>query len=71
MTVKLLTDPHFRFLSLNEAAQARVSLHLSKYHIVGNLMPRLNCHSKRMAIIPSSLEKGPFITEHIRQQVRE
>ena len=32
MIVKLLTD---------EAAEARPSLHLSKYQIVGNLMPRL------------------------------
>ena len=41
MTVKLLTDPHLRFLSLKEAAQARMSLHLSKCQIVGNLMLRL------------------------------
>ena len=35
MSVKLLTEHHL------EAAQARLSLHLSKCHIVGNLMPRL------------------------------
>ena len=38
MTVKLL---YLGFLSLKEAAQARLSLHLSKYHIVGNHMSRL------------------------------
>ena len=33
MSVKLLTERHLEFLSLKEAAQARLSLHLSKYHI--------------------------------------
>ena len=40
-SVKLLTEHHLEFLSLNEGAQAHLSLHLSKYHIVGNPMPRL------------------------------
>ena len=38
MTVKLLTKHHLECLSLIRAAQARLSLHLSKYHIVGNHM---------------------------------
>ena len=38
MIVKLLTENHLEFLSLKEAAEARPSLHLSKCHIVGNLM---------------------------------
>ena len=42
MTVKLLTEHHLEFLSLKEAAQARLSLHLSKCHIVGNHMSWLN-----------------------------
>ena len=41
MSVKLLTDHHLEFLSLKEATQARLSIHLSKCQIVGNLMPRL------------------------------
>ena len=41
ISVKLLTEHHLEFLSLREAAHARLSLHLSKCHIVGNLMPRL------------------------------
>ena len=41
MTVKLLTKHHLEFLSLKEAAEAHPSLHLSKCHIVGTLMPRL------------------------------
>ena len=41
MIVKLLTEHHLEFLSLKEAAQACLSLHLSKCHIVGNHMPRL------------------------------
>ena len=38
MIVKLLTEHHLEFISLKEAAEARPSLHLSKCHIVGNLM---------------------------------
>ena len=41
MTVELLTDHHLMFLSSKEAAQARLSLHLLKCHIVGNHMSRL------------------------------
>ena len=39
MSVKLLTEQHLEFLSLKKAAE----LHLSKKHIVGNHMPRLQC----------------------------
>ena len=35
---KLLAEQHLEFQSLKGAAQARLSLHLSKCHIVGNLM---------------------------------
>ena len=41
-SVQLLTEHHFEILSLNGAAQAPLSLHLSKSHIVGNHMSRLN-----------------------------
>ena len=41
MSVKLLTEHNLECLSLKGAAQARLSLHLSKYHIVGNHMRRL------------------------------
>ena len=34
MSVKLLTEHNFEFLNLKEAAQAHLSLHLSKCHIV-------------------------------------
>ena len=44
MIVKLLTEHHLEFLSLREAAQARLSLHLSKCHIVG-----ITCHSSLIA----------------------
>ena len=37
-TLRLLTEHHLEFLSLKEAALACQSLHLSKYHIVGNHM---------------------------------
>ena len=42
MSVKLLTEHHLEFLSLKEAAQARLCLHLAKCHIVGNHMSLLN-----------------------------
>ena len=38
MIVKLLTEHHLEFLSFKKAAEALLSLHLSKCHIVGNLM---------------------------------
>ena len=42
MTVDLLTEHHFEFISLKGgASQARLSLHLSKCHINGNHMSRL------------------------------
>ena len=43
MSVKLLTEHHLECLRLKEAVQARLSLHLSKCHIVGNHMSRLIC----------------------------
>ena len=43
MSVKLLTDYHLEFLSLKEHAHAHLCLHMSKCHIVGNLMSRLIC----------------------------
>ena len=42
MTVSLLTEHHLEFLSLKEATQTHLSLHMSKCHIVGNHMSRLN-----------------------------
>ena len=41
MSVKLLTGHHVQFLSLKKSSQACLSLHLSKYHIIGNHMSRL------------------------------
>ena len=41
MIVKLLTEHHLEFLNLKKAAQARLSLHLSKCHTDGNHMSRL------------------------------
>ena len=41
MIVKLLTEHHLEFLSLKKAAEARLSLHMSKCHIVGNHMSQL------------------------------
>ena len=42
MIVKLLTDHHLESLSLKKVAQARLSLFMSKCHIVGNHMSHLN-----------------------------
>ena len=41
MSIKLLTEHNLEFLSLKEAAQAPLSLHLSKRDIVGNHVSRL------------------------------
>ena len=42
MIVKLLTEPHLEFLILKGGCRgSSESIHISKCHIVGNLMPRL------------------------------
>ena len=41
MIVELLSEHHLEFLGLKKAAQAHLSLRISKYHIVGNHMSRL------------------------------
>ena len=41
MPLRPLTEHHLEFLHLKEAVQARLSLHLSKYHIVGSHMSLL------------------------------
>ena len=52
MIVKLLTEHHLEFLSLKEPAQARQSLHMSKCHIVGNLIHWL---ISKLALCESSI----------------
>ena len=48
MTVKLLTEHHLEFSNLKrEAAQARLSLHLSNCHIVEN-----HCHCSNEGVCP-------------------
>ena len=62
MTVKLLTEHQLEFLSSKEAAQARLSLHISKCHIVGNLVPRPNfymSHVTRKHFFGVPLENPP------------
>ena len=41
MIVKILTEHNLEFLSSKEAAQARLSLHMSKCHIDGNHVQQL------------------------------
>ena len=63
LNVQLLTEHHLEFLSLKEGVQARLSLHLSKYHIVGNLMSRLNIirlFSSKSADIQSAIAMVAF-----------
>ena len=77
MNVKLLTKHHLKFLSLKGgAAQAHLSLHMSKCHIVGNQMLRLNYAI--MAIQNSLYQtrgKNPFVHKwsksHTKSPVRK
>ena len=55
VTVKLLTEHHLEFLSLKGVAQTCLSLHLSKCHIVENLMHWLNFD---VTVIPLSISGG-------------
>ena len=65
MIVKLLTEHNLDFLAYKEAAQARLSLHLSKYQIVGNHMHWLiNVSSKPpvVLVMGSSQHTVSYIT---------
>ena len=64
MIVKLLTEHHLEFLSLKEVAQTRLSLHLSKCQIVGNLMPRLNYFICSVSAILFSVQRWVFSRRH-------
>ena len=55
MIVKLLTEHHL------EAAQTRLSLHLSKSGIVGNLMHWLNYLFKWIFVFYHALDERPCI----------
>ena len=61
MIIKLLTEHHFEFLPLKGTAQARLSLHLSKCHIVGNHMSRL---------IKSQFRRLLYLSSHFKYSVR-
>ena len=72
MTIKLLTEHHLEFLRLEEAAEARLSIHLSKCHIVGNHVSQLiykctlltgcgNVSTNQMGFLPQINEETMFI----------
>ena len=51
MIDKLLTEHHLEFLSLKVAAQTRMSLHMSEYHIIGNHMLRLILYLRKIKFL--------------------
>ena len=55
MRVKLLTELHLEFLSMKGAAQARLSLHMSKCRIVANHMYRKSYHPSSIRLFACSL----------------
>ena len=57
MIVMLLTKHHLEFLSLKKAAEARLSLYLSKYHIFGNQVSQLINDSSSTLCINRGLKK--------------
>ena len=57
MNIKLLTEYHLEFLCLKETAQAHPSIHLSKGHIVGNLMSLM-----KSAVTPFNLFNRTMIS---------
>ena len=58
MSVKLLTEYNLELV--REAAQAPLSLHLSKCHIVGNHMPRLNYDNETDGGHTISMARQPY-----------
>ena len=65
MSAKLLIRHLLEVLSLKEAAEARLSLHLSKCHIVGNHMLRLTCvfHHILQAMVAGA--SGPSVARTV------
>ena len=64
MTVKLLTEHYLEFLNLKCAAQARLSLHLLKCHIVGNHMSWLIIRTARGTALNRRLSGGLSNLKH-------
>ena len=69
MIVNLQTEHHLEFLSLKEAAEAGPSLHVSKYHFIGNLMPRLDNYCQKLFIIESSSDFTSIAKEPRARQI--
>ena len=71
MTVKLLTEQHLELKK--EAAQARMSLHLSIYHIVGNHVVHAMAQMKKIKIHLASQSKRRILdvlpTTFLRQWI--
>ena len=68
MSVKLLTERHLEFLSLNEGCRGSSEYTLVKYHIVGNHVSRLIFVwfvSYEMNEIQRSMENEPWTYETI------
>ena len=63
--IKLLIELNLEFLSLTGGAEARLSLHLSKCHIVGNHMLRLIYDVQ--VLITLSSNRGSGESAHTRR----
>ena len=63
MCVKLLTEHHLMLLSLKKAAQARLSLHLSKCNTVGNHMSRLIQYISFMIMASMSVKTNSILLD--------
>ena len=67
MTVKLLAEQHLEFLSLKEASHARLSLHLSKCHIVEIKCRGSNAVSPNALLFLHKLSKPSMYMELLRE----
>ena len=65
LTVKLLTEHHLEFLTL-KGGYTGLSLHLSKCHIVGNHMSRLNYKAYEMC---KCMQKRDWMTSDERKML--
>ena len=71
MSVTLLTEHHLEFLSLKGTAQALLSLHLSKCHIVRNHMPRLKmCCLIAVTVLPAKSDSDLMFCLQSYQRLR-
>ena len=65
LTVKLLTEHHLEFISLKGGCTGSLSLHLSKYHIVGSHVLEITCHGSFVHEGLKMMTDGSYVSLYV------